>query len=61
MYIWSTKTEKNKNGLCLYFNTTLFILLHFFWNEIYFKYTSESEKEIIDLGNIIQICFWVWT
>ena len=41
------KTEKNKKVLCLYFNNTSFILLDFFWNEVYFKYTSEFEKKYI--------------
>ena len=36
--------EKNKKVLCLYFNNTLFILLDFFLNELYFKYTFEFER-----------------
>ena len=48
------KNRKNKKVLCLHFNNTLFIFLDFFWNEVYFKYTSEFEKKI-DLGNLLQI------
>ena len=46
-YKWSIKIEKNKKLLCLYINNALFILLDFFWNEVYFK--------IIDLRNLLQI------
>ena len=44
-YKWNIKTEKNKKTLCLYFSNTLYIFVDFFWNEIYFKYTSEFEKK----------------
>ena len=39
------KNKKNKKVLCLHNNTSI-ILLDFYLNEAYFKYTSEFEKAI---------------
>ena len=44
----STKTEKEKKKrYFVYTSVTSFILLDFFWNEVYFKYTSEFKKKYI--------------
>ena len=39
---------------------SLFILLDFYWNEVYLKYTSDFEKKYVNLGNPrTQMYFWV--